>query len=126
MESSALGQLMREAGPTAYAFVNLSHVLGVASLFGSILVLDLRLLGFWRRVPLAALQVRRSRRTRRTLARRPGGSPGTSHDYIVSVFFGAFPSIASAWSTCSCSAVPPRGRRAGSGSCRRGKTGSCD
>ena len=55
MESSALGQLMREAGPTAYAFVNLSHVLGVASLFGSILVLDLRLLGFWRRVPLAAL-----------------------------------------------------------------------
>jgi hypothetical protein len=55
MESSALGRMMREAGPTAYAFVNLSHVLGVASLFGSILVLDLRLLGFWRRIPLAAL-----------------------------------------------------------------------
>jgi hypothetical protein len=55
MESSALGQFMREAGPTAYALVNLSHVLGVATLFGSILVLDLRLLGLWRRVPLAAL-----------------------------------------------------------------------
>src|SRR5918999_1075463 len=55
MESSALGQMMRQAGPTAYALVNLSHVLGVASLFGSILVLDLRLLGFWRRTPLAAL-----------------------------------------------------------------------
>jgi len=55
MESSALGQTMREAGPTAYACVNLAHVLGVASLFGSILVLDLRLLGAWRRVPLAAL-----------------------------------------------------------------------
>lgn len=54
-ESSALGQAMREAGPTAYAFVNLFHVLGVASLFGSILVLDLRLLGLWRRLPLAPL-----------------------------------------------------------------------
>ena len=55
MESSALGRFMREAGPWSYAVVNLSHVLGVAALFGSILVLDLRLLGLWRRVPLAAL-----------------------------------------------------------------------
>ena len=55
MESSALGQLMRDAGPWSYAVVNLSHVLGVAALFGSILVLDLRLLGLWRRVPIAAL-----------------------------------------------------------------------
>jgi hypothetical protein len=55
MESSALGQFMREAGPTTYALVNLSHVLGVATLFGSILVLDLRLLGLWRRAPLAVL-----------------------------------------------------------------------
>ena len=55
MESSALGQLMRAAGPWTYAVVNLSHVLGIASLFGSILVLDLRLLGLWRRVRLAAL-----------------------------------------------------------------------
>jgi hypothetical protein len=55
MESSALGQLMRDAGPWNYAIVNLAHVLGVATLFGSILVLDLRLLGLWRRVPIAAL-----------------------------------------------------------------------
>jgi hypothetical protein len=55
VESSALGQWMREAGPNAYAFVNLSHVLGVATLFGSILVLDLRLLGLWPRIPLAPL-----------------------------------------------------------------------
>lgn len=55
VESSALGQLMRDAGPWSYAVVNLSHVLGVATLFGSILVLDLRLLGLWRRVSLAAL-----------------------------------------------------------------------
>jgi hypothetical protein len=55
MESSALGQLMRDAGPWNYAAVNLTHVLGIATLFGSILVLDLRLLGLWRRVPLPAL-----------------------------------------------------------------------
>ena len=55
MESSALGQLMRAAGPWPYAVVNLFHILGVASLFGSILVLDLRLLGLWRHVGLAGL-----------------------------------------------------------------------
>lgn len=55
MESSALGQLMRDAGPWNYAVVNLTHVFGVAALFGSILVLDLRLLGLWRRVPIAGL-----------------------------------------------------------------------
>lgn len=55
MEASALGHFMRESGPWTYAAVNLSHILGVATLFGSILVLDLRLLGVWRRVPLAPL-----------------------------------------------------------------------
>ena len=53
MEASALGQFMRQAGPWAYAITNVSHVFGVAALFGSILVLDLRLLGAWRRLPLA-------------------------------------------------------------------------
>jgi hypothetical protein len=57
MESSALGQLMRDAGPWSYAAANLSHVFGVAALFGSVLVLDLRLLGLWRRVPISALAV---------------------------------------------------------------------
>ncbi len=46
---------MRESGPWTYAIVNLAHVLGIATLFGSILVLDLRLIGVGRRVPLAAL-----------------------------------------------------------------------
>ena len=55
MESSALGVAIREAGPWFYAAINLAHILGIATLFGSILVLDLRLLGFWRRVPLAPL-----------------------------------------------------------------------
>jgi hypothetical protein len=34
---------------------NLVHILGVATLFGSILVLDLRLLSLWARAPLAAI-----------------------------------------------------------------------
>jgi hypothetical protein len=57
MQASALGHFMRESGPWTYAVVNLCHVLGVGSLFGSVLVLDLRLLGLWRRIPLAALTV---------------------------------------------------------------------
>jgi hypothetical protein len=55
IEASALGQFMRQAGPWAYAATNVTHVFGVAALFGSILVLDLRLLGAWRRVPLAPM-----------------------------------------------------------------------
>jgi len=57
VEASTLGHLMRESGPWTYAIVNLTHILGVASLFGAILVMDLRLLGCWRQVPLAALSV---------------------------------------------------------------------
>jgi hypothetical protein len=46
---------MRESGVWTYGLVNLVHILGVSSLFGSILVLDLRLLGLWRRVALPAI-----------------------------------------------------------------------
>jgi hypothetical protein len=55
MEASALGQAMRSSGVWAYAVVNLLHILGIATLFGAVLLLDLRLLGLWRRVPLEAL-----------------------------------------------------------------------
>jgi len=55
MQSSSLGHFMRESGPWTYAIVNLAHVLGISTLFGSILVLDLRLVGLGRRVPLAFL-----------------------------------------------------------------------
>jgi hypothetical protein len=55
LEGSALGHAMRESGVWTYSIVNLFHILGVASLFGSILVLDLRLLGMWRKVSLAAI-----------------------------------------------------------------------
>jgi hypothetical protein len=55
LEASALGHVMRESGPWTYAIVNLAHVLGISTLFGSILVLDLRLIGVGRRVPLSAV-----------------------------------------------------------------------
>jgi len=55
LEGSFLGHLMRDTGLWTYAFVNLLHIAGIAILFGSILILDLRLLGAWPRVPLAAL-----------------------------------------------------------------------
>ena len=46
---------MRESGVWTYGVVNLIHILGVATLFGSVLVLDLRLLGAWRKIPLLAI-----------------------------------------------------------------------
>jgi hypothetical protein len=55
LEGSALGHAMRGAGVWTYGLVNLIHILGVSSLFGSLLLLDLRLLGLWRRVPLASI-----------------------------------------------------------------------
>jgi uncharacterized protein DUF6644 len=51
-QSSALGTFMRDTGPWTYPVANVLHVLGVATLFGAVLILDLRLLGVWRRVPL--------------------------------------------------------------------------
>jgi len=47
IEQTGLGHLMRESGPWTYAIVNVAHILSVATLFGSVLVLDLRLLGVW-------------------------------------------------------------------------------
>ncbi len=55
LQGSMLGHAMRESGVWTYGIVNLAHILGVASLFGSILVLDLRLLGLWRTVPLPSI-----------------------------------------------------------------------
>src|SRR5258708_36592445 len=55
LEGSALGHLMRDNGVWFYGIVNLTHILGVATLFGSVVLLDLRLLGFWSDAPLAAI-----------------------------------------------------------------------
>ena len=53
LEGSVLGIAVRDAGVWSYAVVNLVHILGIATLFGSILVMDLRLLGWRRELPLA-------------------------------------------------------------------------
>jgi uncharacterized protein DUF6644 len=55
LEGSALGHLMRDNGVWFYGIVNLTHIVGVATLFGSVVILDLRLLGLWSEVPLAGL-----------------------------------------------------------------------
>ncbi len=55
LEGSALGHAMRSSGVWTYGIVNLIHIVGVASLFGSVLVLDLRLLGVWKNISLPAI-----------------------------------------------------------------------
>ncbi|HEV8395234.1 MAG TPA: DUF6644 family protein [Vicinamibacterales bacterium] len=55
LENSMLGHAMRHSGVWTYGVVNLGHILGVATLFGAVLVLDLRLLGLWRTVPLSSI-----------------------------------------------------------------------
>ena len=55
LQASALGHVMRESGVWTYGAVNLVHILGVATLFGSVLILDLRLVGLWRNVALPAI-----------------------------------------------------------------------
>lgn len=57
LEASALGQAIRGAGVWSYAVINLVHITAVATLFGSILILDLRMLGLFRRAPLSAVAV---------------------------------------------------------------------
>lgn len=47
LEESALGELLRDSGVWTYGVLNLAHILGLASLFGAVLLLDLRLLGAW-------------------------------------------------------------------------------
>jgi hypothetical protein len=55
LEHSWLGAFIRSLGVWSYGVINLVHILGIILLFGSILILDLRLLGAWRQVPLATL-----------------------------------------------------------------------
>lgn len=55
IESSALGNAIRDSGVWTYGLINLVHILGIATLFGSILVLDLRLLGWYKRTPLVSI-----------------------------------------------------------------------
>ncbi len=55
LQASALGEFTRALGVWSYGTINLVHIIGITLLFGSIALLDFRLLGAWRQVPLAAL-----------------------------------------------------------------------
>lgn len=57
LESSPLGTFIRGSGLWTYPVVNLIHILGIAALFGGVLILDLRLLGVWRRAPLSPIAI---------------------------------------------------------------------
>lgn len=54
VEASGLGRFMREA-LYAYPAAETVHIAGLALLFGSIVVVDLRLLGLGKRIPVAPL-----------------------------------------------------------------------
>ena len=54
-EGSALAVFLRELGVWTYGLLNLGHILGISVLFGAVLVLDLRLLGLWRSIPVVNL-----------------------------------------------------------------------
>ena len=55
LEGSALGQAVRGLGVWSYGVINLVHILGISLLFGSMVVLDLRLLGVWRGIKLSVI-----------------------------------------------------------------------
>ena len=55
LEHSELGVFTRSLGVWSYGIINLVHILGIIMLFGAILLLDLRLLGAWRSIPLASI-----------------------------------------------------------------------
>ena len=54
LEGTALAQALR-VSRWGYAAVNAAHIFGIALLVGSVVPLNLRLLGLWRGVPLPSL-----------------------------------------------------------------------
>lgn len=50
------GAVWIQQSGTAYLFVSAAHILGIALLLGSILPLDLRMLGFFRKFPVDVLE----------------------------------------------------------------------
>lgn len=54
LDAAGIGGWAR-GGPNVYPVANVAHVLGVIALVGAIGIVDLRLAGAWRELPLAAL-----------------------------------------------------------------------
>ncbi len=55
IEATALAEALRGSGIWTYGLLNLSHILGISMLFGSVLLLDLRLLGAWSSIALQTI-----------------------------------------------------------------------
>src|SRR5690625_2955714 len=55
LEGSALGAVLRGWGVWTYGFLNLGHALGFSLLLGTVVLLDLRLLGLWRSMPITTI-----------------------------------------------------------------------
>ncbi len=55
LEASALAVFLRGLGVWTYGLLNLAHILGISTLFGAVLLLDLRLLGLWPSIALPCL-----------------------------------------------------------------------
>lgn len=55
LEASALAESLRGLGIWTYGLLNLAHILGISTLFGAVVVLDLKLIGLWRSIPAASL-----------------------------------------------------------------------
>lgn len=57
IEATALAGALRGSGIWTYGLLNLAHILGISMLFGSVLLLDLRLLGAWRSIALRSIML---------------------------------------------------------------------
>lgn len=55
LEASALADFLRGLGVWTYGLLNLVHILGIGTLLGSVLLLDLRLLGVWSSIPMQTI-----------------------------------------------------------------------
>jgi hypothetical protein len=55
LEGSAFAETLRGMGIWTFGVINLIHILGISLLFGSIALLDLRLVGFWQSIPIATV-----------------------------------------------------------------------
>ncbi len=55
LESSPLAEFLRGLGIWTYGLLNLGHILGISTLFGAVLLMDLRLMGLWRSIPVTSL-----------------------------------------------------------------------
>ena len=55
LEASALAEALRGLGIWTYGILNLVHILGISTLFGAVLILDLRLLGLWQGIAMSTI-----------------------------------------------------------------------